>query len=165
MESFESNLISEDHQINNTQIANNPDHGWQKVTYPKRQRKQKPADSASANAGKVNGTAIPNDKHNVFRSLEQQSEERRRRIIESQRAAIAAVEAPVRSKHRSDDEDEDDDDSDDAAGSKGNEKMEEKKVKQKKPKKPKVTVAEAAAKIDSSDLAAFLADISVSNMI
>ncbi|KAJ9153079.1 hypothetical protein P3X46_026563 [Hevea brasiliensis] len=163
MESFESNWINEDHQINNTHAANNTDHGWQKVTYTKRNRKQKPADSASAaNAGKVNGTAIPNEKSNVFRSLEQQSEERRRRIIESQRAAIAAVEAPVRSKHRSDDEDEDEDDSDDAAVTKGNEKMEEKKVKQKKPKKPKVTVAEAAAKIDSADLAAFLADISAS---
>ncbi|KAF2316811.1 hypothetical protein GH714_042152 [Hevea brasiliensis] len=163
MESFESNWINEDHQINNTHAASNTDHGWQKVTYTKRNRKQKPADSASAaNAGKVNGTAIPNEKSNVFRSLEQQSEERRRRIIESQRAAIAAVEAPVRSKHRSDDEDEDEDDSDDAAVTKGNEKMEEKKVKQKKPKKPKVTVAEAAAKIDSADLAAFLADISAS---
>ncbi|KAJ9135760.1 hypothetical protein P3X46_032905 [Hevea brasiliensis] len=164
MESFESNLIKEDQQITNTHITNNADHGWQKVIYSKRQRKQKPtdSDSSAANAGKINGTAVPNDKSNVFRSLEQQSEERRRRIIESQRDAIAAVEAPVRSKHRSDDEDENEDDSDDAAPSKGNEKMEEKKVKQKKPKKPKVTLAEAAAKIDSADLAAFLADISAS---
>ncbi|CAL5423404.1 unnamed protein product [Camellia sinensis] len=36
---------------------------------------------------------------------------------------------------------------------------EAKKTKVKKPKKPKVTVAEASAKIDASDLAAFLADI------
>lgn len=159
MESFESNNNNnEDHQI----TSNNSDHGWQKVIYPKRQRKQKPVDSAVAvNGTKVNGTVAPNEKSNVFRSLEQQSEERRRRLLESHIAANAVVvEAPVRSKHRSDDEDEDDDDSDDAAGSKGNEKVEEKKVKQKKPKKPKVTLAEAAAKIDAADLAAFLADIS-----
>ncbi|XP_021598615.1 uncharacterized protein LOC110604664 isoform X1 [Manihot esculenta] len=164
MESFESNLIKDAHQIDNPHITNNADHGWQKVTYAKRQRKQKQVDSASsaANAVNVNGTVVPKDKSNVFRSLEQQSEERRRRIIESQRAAIAAVEAPVRSKHRSDDEDEDEEDSDDAALPKGNEKVEEKKVKQKKPKKPQVTLAEAAAKIDSADLAAFLADISAS---
>lgn len=37
-----------------------------------------------------------------------------------------------------------------------------KKVKAKKPKKPKVTVAEAAASIDDSDLSDFLADITVS---
>ncbi|KDP38081.1 hypothetical protein JCGZ_04724 [Jatropha curcas] len=136
MESYESNINIEDTQITNS----NTDHGWQKVIYPKRQRKQKPVDSAAA-----------------------QSEERRRRLLESQKAANAVViEAPVRSKHRSDEDDEDEDDSDDAAGSKGNEKVEEKKVKQKKPKKPKVTVAEAAAKIDAADLAAFLADISVS---
>ncbi|XP_037495122.1 uncharacterized protein LOC105634085 [Jatropha curcas] len=160
MESYESNINIEDTQITNS----NTDHGWQKVIYPKRQRKQKPVDSAAAvNGGKINGIVAPNEKSNVFRSLEQQSEERRRRLLESQKAANAVViEAPVRSKHRSDEDDEDEDDSDDAAGSKGNEKVEEKKVKQKKPKKPKVTVAEAAAKIDAADLAAFLADISVS---
>ncbi|XP_065855870.1 uncharacterized protein [Euphorbia lathyris] len=154
MESFEAN---EDHQITHT----NPDHGWQKVTYAKRQRKQKPADSAAAsNASKINGTASLNDKGNVFLSLEQQSEERRRRIIESQRAADAAAiaEAPVRSRHRSDDDDESDD-SDDAGV---HAKVEEKKVKQKKPKKPKVTVAEAAVKIDAADLTTFLVEISAS---
>ncbi|XP_002527792.2 uncharacterized protein LOC8262524 [Ricinus communis] len=161
MDSFESNINNnnEDHQITNN---HNTDHGWQKVTYAKRQRKQKPADTAAAvTNGKINGTAAANDKANVFRSLEQQSEERRRRIIESQRAADVPEAAPVRSKHhRSDDDEEDDDDSED--GAKGNEKAAEKKVKQKKAKKPKVTVAEAAVKIDASDLAAFLAEISES---
>ncbi|CAN1297231.1 Transmembrane protein 214-B [Linum perenne] len=141
--------------------AANPDHGWQKVTYAKKHRKQK------APAAKINGTAVDNnDKGNVFLSLEQQSEDRRRRILES--AASAAVSATAnggRSKDRSDDSDYDED-SDEARVGKGsgnNENGEvEKKVKVKKPKKPKITVSEAAAKIDESDLAAFLADISVS---
>ncbi|XP_050232496.1 uncharacterized protein LOC126681132 [Mercurialis annua] len=160
MDSFESNMnnIVEDHQITagNSHVTS-ADHGWQKVVYPKRQRKQqKPAESV-AGVGKVNGT----DKANVFKSLEQQSEERRRRIVESQLAANADEEdAPVRSKQRRSDDDDDEDDSDDAEGAKGTEKGEEKKIKQKKPKKPKVTVAEAAAKIDASDLEAFGAEIS-----
>ncbi|CAN1297227.1 Transmembrane protein 214-B [Linum perenne] len=132
--------------------AANPDHGWQKVTYAKKHRKQK------APAAKINGTAVDNnDKGNVFLSLEQQSEDRRRRILES--AASAAVSATAnggRSKDRSDDSDYDED-SDEARNGEV-----EKKVKVKKPKKPKITVSEAAAKIDESDLAAFLADISVS---
>ncbi|CAN1311594.1 Transmembrane protein 214-A [Linum perenne] len=118
----------------------NPDHGWQKVTYAKKHRKQKP--------GKINGTVAVGEKGNVFRSLEEQSEERRRRILEAERSAIAASTANAaagRSRDRSDDDDDEYD-----------------KVKQKKPKKPKITVSEAAAKIDESDLAAFLLDISAS---
>ncbi|CAN1311598.1 Transmembrane protein 214-A [Linum perenne] len=121
----------------------NPDHGWQKVTYAKKHRKQKPGAADSA-AGKINGTVAVGEKGNVFRSLEEQSEERRRRILEAERSAIAASTANAaagRSRDRSDDDDD---------------------VKQKKPKKPKITVSEAAAKIDESDLAAFLLDISAS---
>lgn len=133
----------------------NPDHGWQKVTYPKRQKKAtKPADPASTVRATANG-----DKTSVFRSLEQHAEERHRRIVGAQQAAAAAA-APVvvRSKHRSDDEDDDDSDAEQENG-----KAEEvKRPKQKKPKKPKITVAEAAAKIDAADLGAFLVDISVS---
>ncbi|CAN1311597.1 Transmembrane protein 214-A [Linum perenne] len=135
----------------------NPDHGWQKVTYAKKHRKQKPGAADSA-AGKINGTVAVGEKGNVFRSLEEQSEERRRRILEAERSAIAASTANAaagRSRDRSDDDDDEYDDS-------VNEKGEEKKVKQKKPKKPKITVSEAAAKIDESDLAAFLLDISAS---
>uniref|UniRef100_A0A2P2LD02 Uncharacterized protein MANES_15G131000 n=1 Tax=Rhizophora mucronata TaxID=61149 RepID=A0A2P2LD02_RHIMU len=166
MENFETNM-NEDHQIPAANGA--ADHGWQKVTYAKKQRKQKPNDSSSAAAAaatpsgasssaRVNGT----DKAYVFRSVEQQAEDRHRRILEAKRAANAAVvdAGKVKSKHRSDDEDEDDYDSDEAEGNKGDKKAEEKKVKQKKPKKPKVTVAEAAANIDAGDLAAFLDEIS-----
>ena len=141
--------------------ANHIDHGWQKVSYPKRQRKTKPnADPENPNLARPNGT-LNNAPPSVFRSLEQQSEDRRRRILEAQRAyAAAAVDANAKVKHnRSDLGDDDDDDSSDLEGVKPNGKPseEEKKVKQKKPKKPKVTVAEAAAKIDPADLSTYLA--------
>ncbi|XP_021896369.1 uncharacterized protein LOC110813504, partial [Carica papaya] len=106
---------------------------------------------------------------NVFHSLDQKAEDRRRRILEAQRAAAASDPksvAPPRSRRRSRDYDDDDDDDDDdsdaeiAAGKEDGKEGEVKKVKTKKPKKPKVTVAEAAAKIDITDLAAFLAEVS-----
>ncbi|CAN1311593.1 Transmembrane protein 214-A [Linum perenne] len=165
---MEYSFATEDQQIaaavDASKAMENPDHGWQKVTYAKKHRKQKPGAADSA-AGKINGTVAVGEKGNVFRSLEEQSEERRRRILEAERSAIAASTANAaagRSRDRSDDDDDEYDDSDDARAPKVNEKGEEKKVKQKKPKKPKITVSEAAAKIDESDLAAFLLDISAS---
>lgn len=149
--SFDSNHIDE------TEATNN--HGWQKVTYAKKQRKQ-PAKKPDSDKIVSNGSAFHGG-DTVFTSLEKQSEERRRRI-EAQKAAIDYDDAPVRSsKHRSDD----DDDSDDEVGNgvqNGVAVVESIKLKAKKQKKPKVTIAEAAAKIDADDLAAFLADISVS---
>ena len=138
------------------------DHGWQKVTYAKRQRKTaKP--SADAGSAKIvpNGTVSVPGADNVFRSLEQKSEERRRRIAEAQKAAAVDDDeaVPVRSKIRSDDEDGED--SDGVGVENGKPSEDAKKVKQKKPKKPKISVAEAAAKIDVNDLLAFLADVSV----
>lgn len=155
---FDSTAANEDHDapLSHAHV----DHGWQKVTYAKRQRKtSKP--SADAVSGKIvaNGTVPAGD--NVFRSLEQKSQERRRRIVEAQKAAAidADEDAPVRSKIRSDDEDGDDSDREGVENEKPNE--EAKKLKQKKPKKPKISVAEAAAKIDVNDLLAFLTDVSV----
>lgn len=138
-------------------------HGWQKVSYAKRNRKQQPAKDSGPNSDKVrsNGTLAGGDKPDVFRSLEKQSEERRRRVLEAQKAAAAAVDdLPVRSKskHRSDDEDDDSDGEEPAE----NGQVQEKKVKTPKVKKPKVTLADAASKIDAADLAAFLVDVSVS---
>ncbi|CAI0432005.1 unnamed protein product [Linum tenue] len=158
-ESYES-YPSEEQQIAALEAAHataNPDHGWQKVTYAKKQRKQKPQTAADP-AGKINGVLVGHDKGNVFKSLEQQSEERRRRILEAETTpnAAATTARAGRSRDRSDDDSDDDDDSENGKGG------EEKKVKQKKPKKPKITVSEAAAKIDESDLAAFLLDISAS---
>ncbi|CAL0329772.1 unnamed protein product [Lupinus luteus] len=151
------------HELNGSVTANGgADHGWQKVTYAKRQNKKKPNDTKTvANSDKFlpNGTLSGGD--GVFHSLELHSEERRRRIAEARRAADSEFddEALVRSKqHRRDDYDDDDDEVDHSA--ENGKVEEEKKVKVKKPKKPKVTVAEAAAKIDSDDLGAFLVDIS-----
>jgi COX assembly protein 1 len=145
-------------------VSHTADHGWQKVTYAKKHKKKE----ANGVAGSGSNKLTFNGNDAAFRSLELHSEDRRRRILEARTAADAEFDdAPVRSKQRGrnydDDYDEDDEDADRAAE---NGKTEEvKKVKQKKPKKPKVTVAEAAAKIDASDLEAFLADISVECLI
>ncbi|MBA0550868.1 hypothetical protein Golob_021778, partial [Gossypium lobatum] len=125
----------------------------------KRQRKTKP--NADPNLPRPNGT-LTNGSASVFRSLEQQSDDRRRRIVEAQRAyAAAAIDADAKHKpKRSVIDDSDDDDGSDLDGLKPNGKPadEEKKAKQKKPKKPKVTVVEAAAKIDPTDLSAYFAE-------
>ncbi|GAB2279976.1 hypothetical protein Dimus_014613 [Dionaea muscipula] len=131
-------------------------HGWQKVTYAKRRKNQPQSQQL-----RPDGTVSAGEKaSNVFRTIEEQSEDRRRRI-EAQRRAMEVEDLPKpRSKRR----DEDDDDSDDSEAEDARENgivedKKEKKVK-KKEKKPKVSVSEAAAKIDAADLAAFLVDVS-----
>ncbi|XP_057416104.1 uncharacterized protein LOC130710767 [Lotus japonicus] len=140
------------------------DHGWQKVTYVKRQSKKKAANGVSDSRVKVapNGTVAGGE--SIFRSLELESEDRRRRIVEARRAADAAEfdDGFVRSKLRARDEYDDGDYDDDEDVAENGKVEEVKKVKVKKPKKPKVTVAEAASKIDASDLETFLVDISAS---
>lgn len=136
----------------------NNNHGWQKVTYAKRQRKV-PANQSDSGKGLTNGSDAAGGSDKVFSSLEKHSEERRGRL-EAQRAAIALQsDLPVRSKLRSDDEG-DDSDFEGASEVVENGAANEKKAKVKKPKKPKVTVAEAAAQIDAADLAAFLVEVS-----
>lgn len=151
------------------------DHGWKKVVYPKRHRKQKPADQA-ANGGVSSGKAVPNGNQakgdNVFRSLEEQAEDRRRRILAAKMAAADVDDddessGAARSKRRSNgygDEGYDFDDTDDEIAARNeNLKAEEtKKPKPKKEKKPKVSLPEAASKIDPSNLEAFLVEASVS---
>lgn len=133
---------------------------WQTVSYPKRNRKaSKPPqgdNSADLPSYRPNGTAASAD---VFRSIEQHSEERRRRALDAQLAAKDA--AGERSKRHSDDDEDSDAEVSVAAAENG----EVKPKKQKKPKKPKVTVSEAASKIDVGDLSAFLIDITVSATI
>lgn len=150
----------------NSHSSTNNDHGWQKVTYAKRQRKNKAAESINNLNRLVPGATISGG-DNVFRSVEKDAEVRRLR--EAQRAAAAAAAnadaigvVPARSKLRSDDEYGED--SDDGAVQQNAKAAEEKKSKPKKPKKPKVTVAEAAAKIDANDLSAQLIDFSVSSI-
>ena len=146
-------------ESNSNEVATGNDHGWQKVTYAKRQRKAKPNSSDSASNRIVSNGAVPGA-DNVFRSLEQQSAIRRLQILEAQRSAVAVdadFDAPVRSKNEFDSSDEENE------RVVENGKAEEaKKVKPKKPKKPKVSVSDAAAKIDADDLSAFLVNISVS---
>ncbi|KAJ4973602.1 hypothetical protein NE237_006776 [Protea cynaroides] len=143
-------------------VRNNTNE-WQKVTYAKRQRKNLAKNTdAGSDLGKfrMNGFA-GGDKSNVFQSLEQKAEERRR-ALEAQKAAAAAAAtvAVPRSKHHSDD---DGDDSDvEVSGGVENGTAEANKPKQKKPKKPKVTVADAASKIDASHLNAYLIDVTAS---
>ncbi|CAD5185893.1 unnamed protein product [Musa acuminata subsp. malaccensis] len=137
-----------------------PNHGWQKVTYAKRQRRPQPPADPDRNL--PDGLPHPNDRSHVFDSLEEKARERRR-AIESAAAAAAAAEAGGdRSRLAPAASDDEDDDSgpEDVRGAQENGGEAPKKEKQKKPKKPKVTVAEAAAKIDAADLDAFLAEIS-----
>ncbi|KAI3668957.1 hypothetical protein L6452_40174 [Arctium lappa] len=136
-----------------TSNTNNDDQGWKTVSYKKSRRK--PTNKAPENHADHGSGA-----DDVFRSIEQQSEGRRRRVIESQKAAAAAIDAAAADDgivHVSgNDGEEDGSDVENLAG------VEAKKSKPKKLKKPKVTVAEAAAKINDSDLAVFLADITES---
>lgn len=171
MEEFYSNDQINDATYPATENGNSNNHGWQKVTYTKRKKNQKKDNNA---ASKANGIAtIPGGEagSNVFRAIEEHSEDRKRRILEAQREAAAAATAAdlaskkTRSKQRrwGDDSDEDYDGEDDGRRENGvvdeENKKKEKKAK-KKDKKPKVTVSEAAGKIDPNDLAAFLVDIS-----
>ncbi|KAG8053573.1 hypothetical protein GUJ93_ZPchr0001g30590 [Zizania palustris] len=129
--------------------SSDPSHGWQKVSYPKRHRKQAPSaapDLAVANGG---------HKANVFEAVEKQSQMRHRALQAARDAADPDARIAAATAAYSDDED-----SDEApvALPEG----EVKKPKVKKPKKPKVTVAEAAALIDAENLSAHLAEISES---
>ncbi|KAJ0241181.1 hypothetical protein HA466_0216270 [Hirschfeldia incana] len=149
-------------EYNGVEISNgHVDHGWKKVVYPKRNRKQKPvADLTATNGGKN----AANGGDNVFRSLEEQAEDRRKRILAAKMAVTDSDDDESRSKRRSngyDDEGYSDDD-EMAAARKEEEKLKaeeeaKKKRKAKKEKKqPKVSLPEAAAKIDPSNLEAFL---------
>ncbi|GMY21096.1 transmembrane protein, partial [Fagus crenata] len=128
----DNHVALEDHEATTTttNTHNNNDHGWQKVTYAKHQRKTaKPSAAATAILNKSVANATLTGADNVF-------------LL----------------KHRINDNDDSSDGEGDHVAENG--KAEEsKKVKAKKLKKPKVTVSDAAAKIDANDLSAFLANI------
>lgn len=152
---IEENGQHENHKIN--------DHGWQTVTYPKRQRKSQPSKQSTDRDPVKSRLDSDRDRSSVFRSLEQHAEERirLRSVHESEKAAAEAAARSKPSPAAAAASDDNGGDSDvEEAGDAGN-KTEAKKPKQKKPKKPKISVAEAAARIDASDLSAFLIDISV----
>ncbi|KAI5677832.1 hypothetical protein M9H77_08782 [Catharanthus roseus] len=134
--------------------------GWQTVTYAKKRQKKK---NSVAKSSTLADSSKIEENGNVFSSLEKSSEERRRKIIEAQRANPAyidgygdGVDAVRASKHRSGIKDDDSN-----VKHKGNGKVEKKK-KNKDKEKPKMTVAEAAVKIDVDDLATYLAELSAS---
>ncbi|KAJ9147270.1 hypothetical protein P3X46_029447 [Hevea brasiliensis] len=135
------------------------DGEWQTVSYHKRSRKHSklppPENSSGFHCNGITATSP-----DVFRSIEQYSEDRRQKILEAQRASAAVGEYSV-SGNGSKEHSNDDRDSD-AEAPGGGANGETKKVKAKKPKKPKVTVAEAAAMIDAGELGAFLVDITSS---
>ncbi|KAJ7960095.1 Transmembrane protein [Quillaja saponaria] len=133
------------------------------VSYQKRNRKPSKTPSSDKSSDlqsrRINGYDASAD---VFRSIEQHSEERRRRALEAQMAydAAAGEVATTGSKRHSDDDY--DSDAEVPLGNVENGAVDVKKVKPKKTKKPKVTVSEAASKLNAADLSAFLADITVS---
>lgn len=147
-------ILREEAKLNGEHIDDDDHGGWKTVSYPRRQRKQHPPLHTVVGA-EENGVA------DVFRQLDHQAEQRRRRIVEAQRAALeeASGVGGGGSKEFSG-EDSDGDDSDAGGVENGNVEVPVKKPKAKKVKKPKVSVAEAAAKLDADDLAAFLVDIS-----
>ncbi|KAG2320950.1 hypothetical protein Bca4012_056031 [Brassica carinata] len=152
-------------EYNGFETTNGTDHGWKKVVYPKRNRKQKPSDQTTTKTA-ANGTsgASSNGGDNVFRSLEEKAEDRHRRILAAKKAADDSDDSdPARSKRRSNGYGDEGYGFDDSDGEKENSKAEvAKKPKVKKEKKPKVTLAEAADKIDASNLEAFLLEASES---
>uniref|UniRef100_A0ACD5VBA6 Uncharacterized protein n=1 Tax=Avena sativa TaxID=4498 RepID=A0ACD5VBA6_AVESA len=129
--------------------STDPSHGWQKVVYPKRNRKHAAPSAAPA-------SAVPDlGKPSVFEGVDKRSQERHRAI---RAARDAAAEADGSIGAWADDTD-DGSDSDEAAKPQAEEV---KKPKKPKVKKPKVTVADAAALIDAENLAAHLVDVSAS---
>ncbi|KAL8229991.1 hypothetical protein R6Q57_014891 [Mikania cordata] len=147
---FESNNIAEDE-------INNNDHGWQKVTYAKKKRKNNQVPPKPIQNGSV---ITGND--NVFTDIDKKSEERRK-VIEAQKSAIHDPAPPVRSRKKSFFDYEDSDEEVGESSAVVNDVVEEeKKKKPKKVKKLKITMAEAAAKIDADELASFLLNVTTS---
>ncbi|KAG0495487.1 hypothetical protein HPP92_000178 [Vanilla planifolia] len=141
--------------------AVNSAHGWQKVTYAKRQRRQ---NQAVIVTDFDHGPGVPQqERSSVFASVEKKAYERRRAIESAAAAAVASTGSAATVDGASSDGEGDHSGPESGKGEgTGSGEIGEKKVKQKKPKKPKVTVVDAAAKIDAVDLAAFLADVSAS---
>ncbi|XP_052625931.1 uncharacterized protein LOC111908562 [Lactuca sativa] len=149
---FESNNISED---------NNNNHGWQKVTYAKKNRKNQPKQQVPQPKALPNGSVFAGN-DNVFTAIEKKSEERRK-VIEAKRLSIYdPAPPPIKSSRKKNYSDYEDSDEEVANGVAGNDDVEEKKKKPKKVKKPKVTITEAAEKIDVDDLASFLLEVTTS---
>lgn len=129
--------------------------GWTTVSYAKRRHRKKQDNNQEGNE---NRNSAPEDNSgDVFRQIDQDSDERRRRIVEAQKAALEAV-AGGASNGSSSSENSGENDAVVADVNVDGGRTAVKKPKAKS-KKRKVSVAEAAAKIDADNLTAFLADI------
>ncbi|KAI5075629.1 hypothetical protein GOP47_0009705 [Adiantum capillus-veneris] len=133
-------------------------HGWQKVTNPKKQKRQE-ARSNKAGQADTAGSWVGGNESKVFQALERDAEEKR---AHREAALRAAAMGPSTQARQSDSDAEGDEEDHHDGDTNGVVNEELKKPKVKKPKKPKVTVAEAASAIDVSDLAAFLVQVSES---
>ncbi|XP_037492410.1 uncharacterized protein LOC105638596 isoform X1 [Jatropha curcas] len=161
---YADRILTEDQMYNDYNNVKLNDDGWQTVSYQKRNRKQSKVSSLENFSGN-HSNGVRATTPDVFSSIEQHAEDRRKRLLEAQRAAAPASEYPFAangSKRHSDDDDGESDGEAPAGEDGGIANGDKKKVKAKKPKKPKVSVAEAAEKIDAGDLGAFLIDITSS---
>ncbi|KAF5762274.1 putative transmembrane protein [Helianthus annuus] len=147
-------------------VQSDNDHGWQKVTYAKKNKKKNHNNNNQQQLPNSHLNGSTSNTESVFAAIEKQSEERRK-VLEAQRLAIDDdfdSEPPVRSlkkKKKKNYEDSDEEVGEDKVDVTDDVDATKKK-KQKKVKKPKVTVAEAAAKIDADELAGFLVDVMTS---
>jgi hypothetical protein len=153
----DSNGVSENGGSYNNGVesrnGNAKDHGWKKVTNVKKQRRQEMKGTIATGQQEVEKNGGKPAEPKGFQALETEAAERRKRREARIAAALAAGE------------------SGEEQGDVGGEHQPEegtvavggelKKTKPKKSNKPKVTVADAAAAIDPSDLSTFLADITV----
>ena len=131
-------------------------HGWQKVTNSKKAKRIDPTNSSRS---KPNSNGSDNNK--AFLALEREAEEKRARKEALLLAFQQEKSIPSSGTQFDSDLDDEDLEGNHVSVPAANGEI-EKKEKVKKPKKPKVSVQEASAAIDPSDLSSFLTQISVS---
>ncbi|CAM6047134.1 unnamed protein product [Sphagnum compactum] len=146
--------------VENKNGNNGKDHGWKKVTNVKKQRRHELkgiTGSVQQQEGEKNGAkeAGAAAEFKGFQALETEAAERRSRTEARIAAALAAGESGEEEPNAEAGEHQPEANGTVVAG-------EVKRSKPKKANKPKVTVADAAAAIDPSDLSTFLADITES---
>ncbi|CAI6011898.1 unnamed protein product [Closterium sp. NIES-65] len=147
---------NKDNFVEEPRVVQSENHGWQKVTNVKKQRRQEQKDSKKPSAAGKSAGGKGSIGQSVFSSLEDESKQRRARIEARAAAAAAAEREAERAEYDADDDDDDDEEREAKAPAAAEPK------KPKKPKKPKVTVLEAATAIKVDELSAFLVEISES---
>ncbi|CAI5962354.1 unnamed protein product [Closterium sp. NIES-64] len=123
--------------VEEPRVVQSENHGWQKVTNVKKQRRQEQKDSKKPSAAGKSAGGKGSIGQSVFSSLEDESKQRRARIEARAAAAAAAEREAERAEYDADDDDDDDEEREAKAPAAAEPK------KPKKPKKPKVTVLEA----------------------